>query len=325
MISVVIPVYNTQGELRRCLDSVLNQSLADFELILVDDGSTDDSPHICDEYANRDSRIKVQHQQNKGVSNARNAGILHSTGDFITFIDSDDWVEANHLEMLKGKIEGAELSMTGIIQHSDNKVSMDAMKGNECTDLKSIIELCTRMGSTCNCLFRSDIIKGQGIMFDTGMDKGEDSDFLMRYAQYVGKACCTDSATYHYMIDGKDKEHMTPKLLYSMLKLHDDMLRLTIPLPTKERQFWIDKEMKEGIDYAIDGLLLHIKTSKSVDKELIGQYMQTFQPNLSLSTRQTLRHRLFRLLCRSNNISTLTRQVKTVIKINSWLKPGKTI
>lgn len=97
MISVIIPVYNTERFLRRCIDSVLAQSYTDFELILVDDGSNDNSGSICDEYADKDNRIKVLHQDNGGASRARQTGVKASCGEWITFVDSDDTLPIDSL------------------------------------------------------------------------------------------------------------------------------------------------------------------------------------------------------------------------------------
>ena len=90
-VSVIIPVYNVEQYLNRCIDSVLNQTYKDFEIILVDDGSTDKSGEICDVYAEKDSRITVIHKENGGLSDARNFGIDAARGDFLTFLDSDDY------------------------------------------------------------------------------------------------------------------------------------------------------------------------------------------------------------------------------------------
>lgn len=99
MISVIIPVYNVEKYLRRCVDSVLNQSYRDLEIILVDDGSLDKSSHICDEYALLDCRVKVIHKKNGGQSSARNAALNYTlSGDFISFVDSDDWIEPDAFE-----------------------------------------------------------------------------------------------------------------------------------------------------------------------------------------------------------------------------------
>ena len=98
LISVIVPVYNAEKTLRGTLDSILRQTFRDFEIILVDDGSTDSSPAICEEYAGRDSRIRVIHQENKGLSEARNAGIRASAGKCLTYVDSDDFLTENALE-----------------------------------------------------------------------------------------------------------------------------------------------------------------------------------------------------------------------------------
>lgn len=97
MISIILPVYNTEKYLERCINSIVNQSYNDLEIIIIDDGSTDGSARICDEWREKDSRIKVIHKQNEGVSVARNTGLEISKGDFIFFIDSDDYINNNYL------------------------------------------------------------------------------------------------------------------------------------------------------------------------------------------------------------------------------------
>ena len=96
MISVIVPVYNAENTLRQCVDSILNQEYKYLELILVDDGSKDDSPAICDEYAVKDKRVKVFHKENGGVSSARNLGLDHAHGEWITFVDSDDFLDSDY-------------------------------------------------------------------------------------------------------------------------------------------------------------------------------------------------------------------------------------
>lgn len=94
-ISIIVPVYNTGIYLKKCINSLLNQTLRDIEIVLIDDGSTDESRDICDEYAKKDDRISVIHKRNEDVSIARNIGIKKSKGKYIGFIDSDDWIESN--------------------------------------------------------------------------------------------------------------------------------------------------------------------------------------------------------------------------------------
>lgn len=92
VVSVIVPVYKVENVLHYCIDSILNQTYKDFELIIVDDGSPDRCPKMCDDYAKKDSRIKVVHKKNGGLSDARNAGMAVATGEYISFIDSDDYV-----------------------------------------------------------------------------------------------------------------------------------------------------------------------------------------------------------------------------------------
>lgn len=126
-ISVIVPVYKVEPYLRRCVDSILRQTFSDFELILVDDGSPDRSGIICDEFAKSDSRVKVIHQKNRGLSAARNSGIdfvmVNSDSKFITFVDSDDWVEPNYLlELIHGQSLGADVSCVGYVNVSGEDV-----------------------------------------------------------------------------------------------------------------------------------------------------------------------------------------------------------
>ncbi|MBQ6543175.1 MAG: glycosyltransferase family 2 protein, partial [Clostridia bacterium] len=100
LISVIVPVYKVEKYLPRCLDSILSQSFTDFELLLVDDGSPDSCPEICDEYARRDRRISVIHKENGGLSSARNAALERATGKYVSFVDSDDYITADALQTL---------------------------------------------------------------------------------------------------------------------------------------------------------------------------------------------------------------------------------
>ena len=109
LFSVIIPVYNVEKYLRACLDSVLNQTFSDWEAVCVNDGSTDGSAAILREYAAKDNRFLVVEQPNAGLSAARNTGLKHAVGDYVLFLDSDDWLETNALETLAGNLDGEDL------------------------------------------------------------------------------------------------------------------------------------------------------------------------------------------------------------------------
>lgn len=105
MLSVIVPVYKVEPFLKRCVDSIIHQTYKNLEIILVDDGSPDNCGAICDEYANKDDRIKVIHKENGGQSSARNVGIAIAKGDYIAFVDSDDWIDSDMYETLIGLAE----------------------------------------------------------------------------------------------------------------------------------------------------------------------------------------------------------------------------
>jgi len=143
-VSVIIPVYNTEQYISRCIESVLKQTFTDFELIAVDDGSTDHSPQLLDVYAESDDRMTVIHQKNQGVSSARNSGLSAASGKYIAFIDSDDWVHPQYLEVLMDIIteSGADLAVCGF-----EYVSGESDQGNALSKEYSLLQASDCMGS----------------------------------------------------------------------------------------------------------------------------------------------------------------------------------
>jgi len=153
-ISVVIPVFNTEEYLARCINSILSQSYTNLDIILVDDGSTDNSGIICDEYAVKDSRVRVIHQENRGVSHARNTGIDLALGEYISFVDADDIITPGYLELLHKTLQGsnATISTTGTAYVHDSKFMI-----NPVTDLNQTIELMSGNDATKNMLYQKKI------------------------------------------------------------------------------------------------------------------------------------------------------------------------
>ena len=168
LISLVIPVYNVEKYLRKCLDSVLAQTYDNFEVILVDDGSTDASGKICDEYAQKYSRIIVYHKQNGGLSDARNFGVEHCNADLVSFIDSDDYVTENYLQCLWDMmvVEGVDLSVVGMQSVLTNGARKAVMTNPQCVHIVFDAEQAlkamfygTYFGvSACAKLFRKEML-----------------------------------------------------------------------------------------------------------------------------------------------------------------------
>ena len=208
-VSVVIPVYNVESFIGECVDSVLSQTFCDFELILVDDGSIDKSGCICDEYAKNDTRVKVFHTHNEGVSNARNFGIKHAMGEWICFVDSDDYLDTNHLEYLFNSYkDGDGLLMCGHVNHyvETSTIKVETFS-NPCTlsTVEDVIydsEVNNIINSPVCKLFRRSIIMEHGLSFDSKTSYGEDHLFVLNYCMYVGNISLTTKATYHYVHRG---------------------------------------------------------------------------------------------------------------------------
>ena len=208
MISVIIPVYNTAKYLDRCVQSVTDQLYQDWECILVDDGSTDDSGLICDKWALQDSRIKVVHQANKGVSVARNHGIEISTGKYIAFIDSDDWVDSCYLQDLYDNRKDCELVISGHVGERENgnneyceplATKIFALSSENIADFVHLNKKALLYGPV-NKLFLAKLIKDNQIQFPANCAYGEDLLFSFHYLEYVKTIATVKKLSYHYIM-----------------------------------------------------------------------------------------------------------------------------
>lgn len=213
MISVIIPVFNAKPYLDACILSVVTQSYKNFECILIDDGSTDGSSEVCDDLAEKDKRIKVVHQKNQGVSSARNVGIKFSRGEYIAFIDSDDWVEKDYLSDMFNSMERtkADIVVSGLVQHFINGESSEFVP-NESMSFKLTednIDIFVRLNRNFLLfgpyakLYRRDVITGNKICFPHNLSFGEDLVFNYQYLEHVNTISCVAKSNYNYRIIGQ--------------------------------------------------------------------------------------------------------------------------
>lgn len=188
-VSIIVPVYKVEPYLKRCVDSLTNQTLKDIEIILVDDGSPDNCPKMCDEFAQLDSRIKVVHKQNGGLSSARNAGIEVATGDYLGYIDSDDYAELDMFERLYNCAiqNDVDFVMADYFRVSDGQKReklLDIREGlytkqdivNEIFPMLIMRETVDYgpLLSVCHCLYKSDFVKSNNLYFDEEIKWSED-------------------------------------------------------------------------------------------------------------------------------------------------------
>ena len=208
MITVVMSVYNTGEFLPKAMDAMLKQTWTDYEIILVDDGSTDGSSETCDQQAKRGDNIRVFHKPNGGLSSARNFGIEHARGEYIIFPDPDDWVEPNYLEKLMAIKTGsrADLSVCGHFDEMDGKVRVWNADASPCVmDNSAAMELLMLPSSFCgyawNKLYRMDVIRGNHLRFDTELGMAQDLHFAVRYFQCIHTVAYDPIPLYHYNHD----------------------------------------------------------------------------------------------------------------------------
>lgn len=212
MISVIIPVYNTSAYLEKCLDSVCGQTYQNLEIICVDDGSTDGSEKIVEDYAGKDSRIKVIHKSNGGESSARNIGLQHSTGGYVAFVDCDDWLEPEMYEKMLGVMRDKKLDMAacGYYWETDKEsnpvknkfpVSKEIFGRKELFQYVYIRDHYRGVTSWIWCkLFKRELLYEDGKMlrFDEKLRFGADLLFFIQAAANAGRICYLEEAFYHY-------------------------------------------------------------------------------------------------------------------------------
>lgn len=208
MISVIIPVYNVQEYLEQCILSVINQTFTDWELILIDDGSTDNSPQICDKYANQYDKISVIHKTNEGVSTARNTGILNANGDYIFFMDSDDYISVGMLDTLYENIllSKTDCVMSSIVYRYDstgveNALCLPTKYINLSQELNHVykeLNDCKCFNSACGKLFKKSIILKFSLKFEKMYSILEDGMFVVDYLRYCDSIVTLSDEYYYY-------------------------------------------------------------------------------------------------------------------------------
>ena len=291
-LSIIVPIYNVSPYLRKCVDSLIHQDYRDYEIILVDDGSTDNSPQICDEYVKRvkseelkDKSMKVLHQKNGGLSAARNAGLKVAKGEYVCFVDSDDYWEPNVLGALMAQVERDNLDVlrfnyqnvrlvTGervnvlsgertyeVFQPYKRDHRLDNDYSEEVTD--GITFLNTRMNTQCYAVMfiikRSLIVNSEVCLFTEGI-YFEDTDWTPRMLVRVKRVASTDKIVYNYLIrEGSITKAVDrtkqKKVLDDKVRLVGEMKRQTAELQSKGVETkWFDRMIADTV-VSIIGIL----------------------------------------------------------------------
>lgn len=284
-ISIIIPIYKVEQFLMECLESIINQTYRNLEIILVDDGSIDNSGKICDKYATCDSRIKVIHKKNGGVSSARNAGLDIAKGDYICFIDSDDWIEVNALESCISHLleNGSELCFFNYDQvyEGGKRILKEVIPGDQefFDDLDNLDTLYKYMNWTAswNFLFKTSLVGN--LRFNEELWIGEDTVFKFQLYKKISSFSYLKTVLYHYRIRlNSCTDGIHPDLPQIIYKRYHIMSRLIenggYPNNAKFVINTIEliRQLPNVIDVAFNG-----KLSLNSNYEVIENYINTVE------------------------------------------------
>ena len=203
LISVIIPIYKVEDYLCECIDSVLEQTYQNLEVILVDDGSPDNCGVICDDYATKDPRIKVVHKENGGLSDARNAGLGVSTGDYIWFVDSDDWISQDAFPIIFSEIENEDFEMLGFSyqDYNDENETFGLTSASNMISMSNGLEYIEHNGyfepTAWAYIYKRSFLQQHGLKFKVGMIH-EDDHFNLRAFSVVRKIKKINKVLYYY-------------------------------------------------------------------------------------------------------------------------------
>lgn len=214
--SVIIPVYNAKETLRRCLDSLVRQQFSDYELLLINDGSTDGSDAICREYANTYSCVRYFVKENGGVSSARNLGLEQAEGEYILFVDSDDYVSENYFSVISDALDNnvVDLLMFGYCNFGSISAEWDTGEFNENTEVGIAIRVSSAMqqylfSSLWSKVFKKQIIEQYNMRFENDLAIGEDQAFIFTYAMHIRSIGSIEDHLYN--VDVSDGNSLSRK------------------------------------------------------------------------------------------------------------------
>lgn len=241
VISVVVPVYNTEHTLRRCVDSIIAQTYKQIEIILIDDGSTDQSGQICDKFMQQDKRVKVIHKENGGLANARKVGVSVATGKFVGFVDSDDYIDVNTYNCMYLLSDNGTADLVGcgcIVETGEGKIYQNVnlaaaglYEGKNLVELKSCMLFDTQRGapavfqSACCKLFRKKLLKKVIEGIDERITIGEDAAIVYPFLLKTKKIVLSNDCFYHYVIHDDSMTHSRNISIFERIYFFQNYMR----------------------------------------------------------------------------------------------------
>lgn len=287
-VSVIIPVYNSEKYLRRCLDSVVSQTLKDLEIICVDDGSTDESAQILKAYSERDERITIINLENSGVSAARNAGLKIARGKYIGFVDSDDWIDPDFFQKLYSAAEKhkADAACTGIKRCYESGKIIDKLKIDQERILVTAAEKYKFLEIPKKCylwnkIYKKSELDRQKLSFKEDIDMCEDVFFLIRFLYFAGKVITVQNTHYYYWVNDESVSRtMNDKNQMDKLAARADFIKFS-----REHHIICDEKfyVKEKVFYKIFGIpIIKIYEWETIKKYYLFGLIPFLEKRISL-------------------------------------------
>jgi len=288
-VSIITTVYNIEKYLRESLDSVLNQTYRDWELILIDDGATDGSPAICDEYAEKDSRIRLTHKPNSGLADSRNVGLGQAKGEFIAFLDSDDWYDPDMLRYMVDALDtsGADIAICGIFKDYQNKSRVKApVKKTKTVSRDKALELILKDKKVCSFvwdkMFRREVITEK-----MTLRMYEDYATVYKWVVNAGSVVLCDKPLYHYrQRAGSIDHHVNPARNMDFFKAEQERYEFITSkgLLPKDHNHFRNRVLRIGLNMAKE-----ISRSGLGNEEILP-YIQEIRETLKKYLPADLRH-----------------------------------
>ena len=296
-ISIIIPVYNSEKCLKSCIDSVLSQTFTDFECILVDDGSVDQSPAICDEYVGRDKRIQVLHKKNEGVSAARNDGIQAASGEYIAFVDSDDRIMPEMYRLLLEKIENEKKDVVCCGYSHKNKDYLPQLNlyGVSIAQTVYHLENLELFGLIWNKLYTAKIINENRIRFPAGCHFGEDMFFNLQYFCVINSVSVVDKALYVYCENSVSVTKIRPSFDQSLARFKNNSSQV-IKLQKEQNEQYVNRILAMDFTYTVflvRSLYQPQKMAYKKRNEIIKSVKQFYREHPAASSFRSARYVIF--------------------------------
>jgi glycosyltransferase involved in cell wall biosynthesis len=306
MISVIVPVYNSEKRLHKCIDSILGQTYTNFELLLINDGSTDTSGDICEEFAEKDERIKVYHKENGGASSARNLGIDNAKGEYICFVDSDDYVGENYLSsFLVDFLKNNKFTFViqSLISKSNDRIIKQSSFREGLYNADNFSELffinkLVACGGPVGKLYNKGIIEEQNIRFNSEIHFAEDLLFMLTYLLYVDSVYLSNKSNYYYI----SQEGSLSKKYNSFESEVLTYILLNKAFKNLVEKFQLDERAKDSF------------YKNNLGAQLLRAVLTTYRPENKKPRKERLR--FLKELHTENNVECMDKYTQEGLKIN---------